>query len=287
MEGEFFNFAYDDIKRMLLCKTHLGSTNMNHQMESYIFKRNSKGLHIINLRKTWEKLLLAARAIAAVKPERDVYCVSTRQTGQRAVLKFARYVKATPIAGRFTPGTFTNHSQKAFQEPRILIITDPIADSQPIIESSYSNTPVIAFCDTDNPLKYIDIAIPCNNKGKESIGLMWWMLAREVLRLRGQVVRSSWEIMPDMFVYRDPEEIEKQEAQQENVQLAVTGYGETKSYEVEGAGAVQGFEPVGEVGDWGATDMDGYAAGPTGVEAGWSAGPTDSWGTVTTHSEWK
>ena len=83
-------------------------------------------------------------------------------------------------------------------------MTDPRVDAQPISEASYVNIPVIAFSNTDSPSRYVDIAIPCNNKGYHSIGLMWWMLAREVLRLRGTIGRKrDWEVMPDLFFYQD------------------------------------------------------------------------------------
>ncbi|KAL6091893.1 hypothetical protein STEG23_002819 [Scotinomys teguina] len=106
------------------------------------------------------------------------------------VLKFAAATGATPIADRFTPGTFTNQIQAAFREPRLLVVTDPRADHQPLIKASYVNLPTIALCNTDSPLRYVDIAIPCSNKGAHSAGLMWWMLAREVLRMHGTISRE-------------------------------------------------------------------------------------------------
>jgi small subunit ribosomal protein SAe len=121
-------------------------------------------------------------------------------------------VGTTPVAGRFTPGTFTNQIQKAFREPRLLVVSDPLLDHQPITEASYVNIPVIAFCNSNAPLRFIDVSIPCNTNGKLSQGLMWWMLAREVLRLKGDISRDiPWDVVPDLFFYRDPEEVEKEE----------------------------------------------------------------------------
>merc|ERR1719347_1886940 len=103
-------------------------------MELIIFSRRKDGINIINLKKTWEKLMVAARAVAAIENPEDVFVVSSRPYGQRACLKFARYIGATAIAGRFTPGAFTNQIQAAFREPRLLVVTDPRADHQPITE---------------------------------------------------------------------------------------------------------------------------------------------------------
>uniref|UniRef100_A0A8C4QE61 40S ribosomal protein SA n=1 Tax=Eptatretus burgeri TaxID=7764 RepID=A0A8C4QE61_EPTBU len=281
----------EDVLKFLAAGTHLGTTNSDYQMDQYVYKRKNDGIFIINLRKTWEKLLLAARTVVAIENPADICVISSRPFGQRAVLKFASATGATPIAGRFTPGTFTNQIQAAFCEPRLLVVTDPRQDHQPLIEASYVNIPTIALCNTDSPLRYVDIAVPCNNKSHHSIGLMWWMLAREVLRQRGTISREHpWEVMPDLYFYRDPEEIEKEE--QAAAEKAAV---KEPEYQADWNAQAVVEAPQPEVADWGSdtvpvpsvpvqentswafqTTLQDWTAAPTAQTEEWG-GSTANW----------
>jgi len=274
----------DDVKKMIVANAHLGTKNICPNMKRYIWRRRIDGVYLLNLGKTWEKLMLAARIIVAIENPEDVVVISSRTLGQRAVFKFSQYVGSSYIGSRYTPGTFTNQIQKKYLEPRVLLATDPITDSQPIREASYVNITTIAFCNSDCPLNYIDCAIPCNNVGKYSIALMYWLLAREILRLRARISRHDpWDVMVDLFMHREQEEVDNIKAEQEEGGADQT---QVAQQAVDTAALMNNEEPMGE---WGAEETaqtnDGDWAAQTNIDPQQSQIPVEQQQTTYTEMQ--
>lgn len=183
-EGDTLSELLIPLEEYLAAGLHIGTQQKTHDMEKYIFRIRSDGLYVLDISKTNDRIIAAAKFLAKYDPE-DILVVATRQYGQAPVKKFGELTGCKSIPGRFIPGTLTNPSYSKFIEPKVIVVTDPRSDSQAIIESKQIGVPVVALCDTENLLSTVDLAIPVNNKGRKAIALVYWLLGRQMLREKG------------------------------------------------------------------------------------------------------
>ena len=184
-EAEAKNLLIDE-DTFLTCGVHIGTKQKSKDMEPYVYKVRDDGLRILNVNLTSEKITEAANFLKDYEPK-DVLVVSARQYGWKPAKKFADACGFTCIAGRFTPGRLTNPEMRFFIEPKIIVLTDPAADAQAFREAVNIDIPVIAMCDSNNLTTDIDIVVPGNNKGRRSLALIYWLMAREILRIKGEL----------------------------------------------------------------------------------------------------
>ena len=161
-------------------------------------QQDSSGLHLIDVHQTDARIRIVAKFLSNYEAQR-VLVVSARQYGQRPARKFAQLIGAKQIVGRFIPGTLTNSRLRTYIEPEVILVTDPAADAQALSEAVKSGLPVVAICDANNRLRNVDLALPANNKGRRSLALVYWLLAREILKARGTVSNDvEWELSEDV-----------------------------------------------------------------------------------------
>ncbi|MGP6206643.1 30S ribosomal protein S2 [Cuniculiplasma sp. SKW3] len=165
---------------------HIGTQVKTHDMVKYIFKIRNDGLYLLDINATDSMLRTAGRMLARVPPE-QILVVAQRQYAFRPVTKFSEVIGSKAIVGRFIPGTLTNHQLPTFTETKAIVVTDPLADTQVMKEAKNVGVPIIALCDANNKTDFVDLIIPSNNKGRRSLALVYWILAREILKNRGQI----------------------------------------------------------------------------------------------------
>ncbi len=178
---------------------HIGTNQKSSDMQRFIDKdrADGSGLHLIDINQTDARIRTVANFLSRYDPER-ILVVSARQYGQRPARKFAQSIGAKRIVGRFIPGTLTNPNLRTYTEPEVLVVTDPAADSQALSEAVSTGLPIVGIVDANNTLRNVDLALPANNKGRRSLALIYWLLAREMLTSRGATNYADWERAQDV-----------------------------------------------------------------------------------------
>ena len=166
---------------LLSAGVHIGTRVKTKDMEPFIYKVRPDGLFVLDMEKMNLRVQVAAKFLARMDLSK-VVVVSSKRYGRMPVHRFCEVIGAKPIVGRFTSGTFTNPTYAGYFEPVAVVVTDALADQQVVDEAGAIGVPVIAFCSTDNTLADVDIVIPINNKGRRSLAIAYWLLARQIKR---------------------------------------------------------------------------------------------------------
>ena len=165
---------------------HIGTKFKTKYMEKFIYKTRPDGLSVLNLRKIDERIGIAAKFLAQYDPE-DILVVGRREGAWKPISMFGKLTGAKVFAGRYPPGILTNLSLDDYIEIKVLLAVDVWPDRNAVIDAAKMGVPVVALCDTNNQANNIDLVVPCNNKGKKSLGLFFWILTREYLKARGVI----------------------------------------------------------------------------------------------------
>jgi len=165
---------------------HIGTKFRNKYMSPFIYKVRPDGLAVLNIQEINKRLGLASDVMGKYKPE-EILVVCRRENGWRAAELFSKMTGIRVINGRYPPGILTNPQLEEFIEIKLMLVVDPWPDRNAIRDAIKVGVPIIALCDTNNEANYVDLVIPCNNKGKKSLGLVFWILARDYLKKIGMI----------------------------------------------------------------------------------------------------
>jgi len=169
---------------------HIGTRMKTRDMEPFIYRVRSDGLFVLDVKKTDDRIRAAAKFLARFEPSK-VAVAAARLYAQEPIKKFCEVTGATPIIGRFIPGLLSNPLYPNRIDPEVIIVSDPRADAQGVKEASNEGIPIVALCSTDNEFSGVDLVIPTNNKGRRALAVVFWLLARQILRERGELAADK------------------------------------------------------------------------------------------------
>ena len=114
-----------------------------------------------------------------------------RENGWRPLRLVEKHTGIKIYAGRYPPGILTNTKLENFIEAKILVVCDAWPDRNAVDDALRIGIPVIALSDTNNLANNVDLIVPCNNKGKKSLELFFYILTREYLKNKGLLTKEK------------------------------------------------------------------------------------------------
>ncbi|MEA3379165.1 MAG: 30S ribosomal protein S2 [Nanoarchaeota archaeon] len=170
---------------------HIGTKFRTKYMAPFIFKIRNDGLAVLDVKKIDERIDIAANFLSRFDPH-EILVLCRRENGWDAAKLFAKKTGINVIAGRYRPGLLTNSNLEDFlNNIKVIFVVDPWPDKNAIRDAYSVGIPIIALCDTNNESNYIDLVVPCNNKGKKSLALIFWVLTKEYLKRRGHLKKDE------------------------------------------------------------------------------------------------
>jgi|SRR3989344_8527941 len=182
LDGQFLVPLEDYLKVGI----HIGTKFRTKAMSPYVYKVRNDGLSVLNVQKIDEHLRILIDLFLKHDAQ-DIIVACRRENGWKAVKLFSKLTGIPSFTGRYLPGRLTNTALKTFMETKLVLVVDPFPDRNILTDAHRVGVPVIALCDTNNETRDLEYVIPCNNKGKKSLGLIFWVLAREYLKGKGMI----------------------------------------------------------------------------------------------------
>lgn len=162
---------------------HIGTKYKTKYMEPFIYKVRPDGLSILNIQEINKRLKILAMFLARYDPE-EILVIGRRENSWKALRSFSQVTGIKVFTERYSPGVLLNPALEEFMEINLLLVVDPFPDKNVIDDALKLGIPVLALCDTNNTANELDLVVPCNNKGRKSLGLIFYILAREYLKIR-------------------------------------------------------------------------------------------------------
>ena len=206
--------------------SYLGTKAITPSMRKYVYRRRLDGLAILNTLLVDKKLAEAIEFIKRYKPG-EWTLVCKRESGWRAAKMFAELTGVRVFTKKYPSGVLTNTNLENFFETKMILICDPWLDKNALTDATRVRIPVCGICDTNNHTTNIDVVAIGNNKSNKSMGLIFWLLAREYMKAHkiDKPLPTLEDFAGEELILEEPKKkkklAEKKEKEKKNAEAAI------------------------------------------------------------------